>query len=71
MTEFPRRSDLHRQTETEIAIRSAIADVEALGADPLLTEAVELLDRARNKVADYVDGKQQVMQDGVNAITAN
>ena len=53
---IPRRACIDKNTATELAIRAAIDMVEALGADPRLTEAVILLDQARDKVADFVDG---------------
>lgn len=53
--DIPRRARLDLNTPAELAIRSAMAAVEEAGADPRLTDAVVLLDRARNIVADYVD----------------
>jgi hypothetical protein len=50
-----RRSDLDRNAPEELAIRDALSKVESMGAHPLLTEAVVLLDKAREKVADYID----------------
>lgn len=52
---LPRRNDILLQTEEEKDIRDAILAVENLGAHPLLTEAVVLLDQARNKLADWVE----------------
>lgn len=54
---IPRRSRIDLSTPAENAIRAAIAEVEAAGADVRLTEAVNLLTSARERVADYVDGK--------------
>lgn len=54
--ETPRRSRLDLQTPAEAAIRHAIDAVEAAGGDPRLTDAVNLLTAAREKVADFVDG---------------
>lgn len=52
---FPRsiRTDLFTPAET--AIRTALIAVEAVGADPLLTDAVILLGDAQKKVAEWVD----------------
>lgn len=50
-----RRNDLNQITPAEKAIYDASVAVESSGAHPLLTEAVELLFQARQKVADYVD----------------
>lgn len=54
--EISRRIDIKRNTPAELAIREAVHAVEMTGAHPLLTDAVILLDQARGKVADYVDG---------------
>jgi len=54
----PRRYQVELQTSAEQLIRSAMAAVEGLpGDDKRLTEAVVLLNTAREKVADYVDDK--------------
>ena len=55
MTISTRRIDVTRLTPAETAIRDAMLAVEDAGADPLLTEAINLLQQARDKVADYVD----------------
>ena len=52
---FPRRNDITLCTPAENAIRAAVDAVEEAGAHPLLTDAVNLLDEAREKVADFVD----------------
>lgn len=57
MDNIPRRICLDRMTPAELAIYNAVEAVERVGADILLTEAVILLQQARDKVADYVDGK--------------
>lgn len=53
--EPPRRIRLDRLTPAERAIHDAVRAVEAAGCDPLLTDAVILLQQAREKVADFVD----------------
>ena len=52
---FPRaiRRDLHHFAERQIS--DAHDTVEALGAHPLLTDAVILLSDAQRKVAEWVD----------------
>lgn len=55
--EFPRRNKLYEMTPAELAIYNAIQEVEKVGADPLLTDAVILLTQAKEKVADYIDGR--------------
>lgn len=54
--DVPRRAQLHRLTAAERAIRDAMHEVEHMGADVRLTDAVVLLQHARDSVADYVDG---------------
>ena len=59
MTEWtcPRRCDITRQTKAERMIGLVIEEVEAVGTDLLLSDAVFLLVQAREKLADYVDGR--------------
>jgi predicted RNase H-like nuclease (RuvC/YqgF family) len=56
MNEIPRRAYIDKLTPAETAIREAVLAVEAMGADVRLTEAVILLGKARDRVADFVDG---------------
>lgn len=53
--EIPRRICLPEMVPAELAITEAMQKVEAMPADTRLTEAVVLLEKARDKVADYVD----------------
>lgn len=55
--EIPRRNNLELNTPAEKAIYDAMQEVEKVGADPKLTEAVTLLAKAKDIVADFVDGK--------------
>lgn len=57
MARAPRRCRVDLATPPEKAIREAMGVVEDLGADVRLTEAVNLLGQALDKVADYVDGQ--------------
>jgi hypothetical protein len=52
---IPRRIRIDLMSPAELAIHQAMHAVEAAGADPLLTEATNLLSRAQSKVADFVD----------------
>lgn len=54
---IPRRARLDQMTPAELAITKAMEEVEKLGADEKLTAAVVQLGNARDKVADFVDGK--------------
>ena len=55
--DIPRRNQLQLLSVGETAIRYAIQVVQLMGADPLLTDAVNLLQEAKEKVSDYVDRK--------------
>lgn len=52
---IPRRIQLNLNVRAEIAIHNAMQEVEKLGADVKLTEAVLLLQKAKDQVSDYVD----------------
>lgn len=52
---IPRRNRVDHFTPAETAIDQAKAAVESAGADPLLTDALNLLSAAQAKVADYVE----------------
>lgn len=58
MDEIPRRNRIDLMTPAELAITNAMEAVEEAGCDTRLTEAVILLGEAREKVADFVDGKE-------------
>ena len=53
--DIPRRIRVDLFTPAEKAIYDAVTAVEAAGCDVRLTDAVNLLQAARNKVADFVD----------------
>jgi hypothetical protein len=53
---FSRRIQIDKLTPAERAIYDAMVAVEGLPPDVRLTDAVVLLQQARDKVADYVDG---------------
>lgn len=53
---IPRRVRLDQSTPAETAIRGALRAVEDLPPDVRLTDAVVLLQAARESVADFVDG---------------
>ena len=52
---IPRRNRIDLYSPAELAIREAVFVVESAGAHPLLTEAVMLLQQAKEKVADFVE----------------
>jgi hypothetical protein len=54
-SELPRRIHLDKMVPAELKIREASLEVEKLGADPLLTKAVQLLSEACTYVSDFVD----------------
>ena len=51
-----RRCYVDLWSPAEKAIYDAVIAVEAAGCDPRLTDAVVLLQRAKERVADFVDG---------------
>ena len=55
---IPTRNDEFYLTAAEKVINSAIEAVEALGASSALTEAVVLLVKARDRVADAVENRE-------------
>lgn len=61
---MPRRINEEGRTMPEAAITMALAWVEVSGAHPLLTDAVMLLQQARDKVADYIETAAPVGCDG-------
>lgn len=56
-TSFPRRGRVGLTTRAESVIDDAMAEVERLPESKHLTEALEMLTEARNKVSNYVDGE--------------
>lgn len=52
----PRRIRIDKLTPAELAIRNAVVLIEEMPADVRLSEAQTLLQQARDKVADFVDG---------------
>lgn len=53
--DLPRRIHMCLQVPAEVAIRNAMLEVENLGGDVRLTEAVQMLDQAWRHVSAYVD----------------
>lgn len=53
--DIPRRNRIDLMTPAELAIREAMLKVEEAGCDVLLTDAVNLLHEAQERVADFVD----------------
>lgn len=68
------RIDAELFTPAERAIGAAMQEVESAGASPALTDAVSLLSRARDRVADHVEGLASAQNsrisfsDGITAI---
>lgn len=55
---LPTRIDTQWQSPAELAIRDAMLAVENAGASIALTDAITLLSKARDRVADHVEGMQ-------------
>ena len=52
-----RKNYLYLLTPAETAIVRAMEAVESVGADPRLTDAINLLSSAKDKVAEYIDSE--------------
>lgn len=52
---FDRRSCIYLMSPAELTIREAMSAVERSGCDVRLTDAINLLSDAKDKVADFVD----------------
>lgn len=61
MIETLRRNRLDKCTSAELSIYKAMGEVEKLGADIKLTDAIIKLNEALNLVADYIDIKNKSM----------
>ena len=55
----PTRIDSNWHTPAEQAIGIAMLEVEKAGGSTALTDAVNLLSQARDRVADHVEGKTE------------
>lgn len=55
--QVPRRNIISEQHPAELAIGIAMDKIENAGADPLLTDAIFLLQQAKDKVSDFIDGQ--------------
>lgn len=60
--EWPRRSRVDYWSPSEHAICAAMLVVEGVGADVLLTEAVNLLHEAQERVADYIESQPEPLR---------
>jgi hypothetical protein len=60
--DVPTRIDVNWWTRAEDAISKAQVAVEHTGASPALTDAVILLQKARERVADHVEGKESEVE---------
>lgn len=65
--QIPRRIRLDLMKPAEKAIQNAVWEVEKIGADVTLTEAVILLQKAKNLVSDFID-KNSIPFDTGNTI---
>jgi hypothetical protein len=60
VSDIPRRIQLDKYCPAELAIRAAVLAVEEMGCDTRLTKAVILLQQAKDRVADFVDGVGEI-----------
>lgn len=63
MNNFPRRNSLDLCKPEELAIYSAIEQVEKMGASPELTDAVIKLQEARELIAGFIDKSIKTWRD--------
>lgn len=66
-----RRNRIDLMSPAEKAIYDAMQEVEKMPADVRLTDAVELLQQAKNKVSDYVDDAIDEDQKGGSSPSSN
>ena len=59
---IPRRNRLYLNIPAELAIFNAIQEVEKLPGDVRLTDAVILLGKAKDLVADFVEDEKIINQ---------
>lgn len=59
----PRRNQLHKFTASEIQLYEVMQSIEKIGAHPLLTEVVNALSEARERLADWVELPNQISYD--------
>lgn len=64
MNNISRRHRLDLMEPAELAIVNAVGEVEKMPADVRLTNAVILLEKARNLVADFIDGIPKESSEG-------
>jgi len=63
MNNIPRRNRLDLCKPAELAIYTAVGQVEQMGASPALTNAIVKLNEARDLVADFVDQSLKTWRD--------
>lgn len=68
---FPRRSRLDLCEAAEKIIYDAIQEVEKLGADERLTNAVVKLSEAKELVSDYIDEKKAAANESTSDETTD
>jgi hypothetical protein len=66
----PRRQRLELNTPAEKSIYDAIQEVEKVGADVKLTEAITLLTKAKDLVSDFVDNHITFEKEDYDKFTA-
>jgi hypothetical protein len=57
--QVPRRACIDKRVPAELSIDAAIEAVEKMAADVRLTDAIVLLQAAKDSVSDYIDGLEQ------------
>ena len=52
---IPRRVNYQKMVPAERLILKSMQETEKIGADPKLTEAITLLNKAKDLISDYID----------------
>ena len=68
MNTVPRRGRVDLYEPAELAIRNAMLEVDKMPADVRLTDAVILLQQAKDKVSDFIDEK---LNDSMKTLGSN
>jgi ABC-type taurine transport system ATPase subunit len=64
------RNNMQVWTPAELAIHNAMQQVEKMDAHVLLTDAVVLLNQAKEKVADFIDATPEQNPTASNSVSA-
>ena len=66
--EVPRRLRLDQMFPAELAVVAAVQEIEKLPPDLRLTEALNLLHKAKERIADFFDNKKPLLNSDTEKI---